>query len=459
MFTTSIDSALPLTEIQTWDPSTPGLIGTAPWQTYSLEDYIAAGGYQLTFGEMPDTDTLLDELESLPTARALRGRGGAAFSTLRKLRSVADACHAGGRRAAVIANGAEGEPLSYKDRYLLRYRTHLVLDGALVAAGATGADTIHLYVADTAAHAAVAEAIAQLDSRRSGGPAIVAVAAQDTYVAGEETAVVRAVATGIARPQDKPPRPFQSGIDGAPTLVSNVETLAWLALILRRGTIKTADRFLSTVAGEHMPAHLYELPVGLPLQELIRRLPSGDEAPGRNILIGGFFGGIIPADSNLLLDYPSVRAMDSSLGCGSLYFLSPATCPIRVAADVVTYYATHNARQCLTCIYSTRTIAEALAGLGELDNDPSVIDRFKKWSTSLRGTGACAVPDGVATMLRTLLRHYPDVLAKHIDEGCSDCNKAPKQDRWASLTLQPNHHPSLITSMTEPHTTTQTTGA
>src|SRR5438445_7478090 len=177
---------------------------------------------------MPSSRHLIGELESAN----LLGRGGAAFPVGRKWRAVAE--RASGR-AVVLANGAEGEPLSLKDRSLMASRPHLVIDGALLAARAAGAADISFYIGTEhrAADAALRHALAERSTDVRGRARIVQAPAG--YVSGEESAAVHFVDAGDARPVTTPPRPFERGVGGRPTLVQNVESLALAALIARRG--------------------------------------------------------------------------------------------------------------------------------------------------------------------------------------------------------------------------------
>ncbi|MGG8405696.1 NADH-ubiquinone oxidoreductase-F iron-sulfur binding region domain-containing protein, partial [Streptomyces sp. 12297] len=198
------------------------VLGTAPGTAESAEAYRAAGGY--------DTATGPDELLGHLTASGLRGRGGAGFPAAVKLRSVRDR----GGAPVVVANGEEGEPGSVKDRWLLRARPHLVLDGLARAAAMTGAVRGFVYLADPVAGDSVRRALAAHPPPLP----VEVVETGHTYVAGEETAVVRRIDGGPALPTAKPPRPYEKGVGGAPTLVSNVETLARIALTATRPDLR-----------------------------------------------------------------------------------------------------------------------------------------------------------------------------------------------------------------------------
>jgi NADH:ubiquinone oxidoreductase subunit F (NADH-binding) len=410
-----------------WGEHQDGLLGRHPFVSQGLDGYLLEGGYTAARAD--------DALAAARGIDRLLGRGGAAFSTSVKIKAVRRAAESTGLAPTVIANGAEGEPLSVKDRYLLRFRPHLVLEGLAVVAQALGVSEAHLYIADPAARAAVEIATAELDV--SGlAPRMQIFRAQETYVAGEETAVVRALTKGIARPTDKPPRPFQVGVGGAPTLVLNVETLACIARSLHPLGSDAGSTFLATVSGGGRPAALYELPDGAFLDK-VTRAHFGDDNTGRNLLIGGFFGGLLPAWSDLALSHAGVRLRRGSLGCGSLHFLEPGACPIRIAGDVARYYADNNAQQCGICISSTNTVAATLAELGDPVRGRNYASMLPRWGTQLSGRGACAVPDAVAALIRSLLHFYPQLFGRHLARGCEDCAEAAADPatRWEHLTV------------------------
>jgi len=188
----------------------------------------------------------------------------------------------GGRtRPIVVANGAEGEPPSGKDKVLLAYAPHLVIDGALLAARATGAKQV-VIATTSAVHAAVARALAERP--REAGIAVQASAVPDRFVAGEETALVQFLNGGPALPTFTPPRPFEKGVLNRPTLVDNVETLAHVALIARygpgwfrqAGLPESPGTMLTTVSGAVQDPGVYEIARGTPLGDLLRA--AGREA-------------------------------------------------------------------------------------------------------------------------------------------------------------------------------------
>ena len=255
------------------------------------------GDHRARLGGRPDGPSARDTIPALE-ASGLLGRGGAGFPVGRKWRSVAEQAARAGARPVVLVNGAEGEPLSSKDRTLLRLRPHLVLDGALIAADAVGADRIELYIGSEHrdARLALRRAITERSDIRLP---LRIVDAPASYVAGEESAAVHFVNEGDARPTTTPPRPFERGIGGRPTLVQNVESLAAAALVARRGAGwyretgrgATPGTSLITVTGAANDG-IHEIEIGTPIAELAGAAGAGAGPDDRQaVLLGGYFGG------------------------------------------------------------------------------------------------------------------------------------------------------------------------
>lgn len=344
-------------------------------------------------------------------AAGLRGRGGAAFPTVRKLRAVAG----GPAPRYVVANGEEGEPASVKDRWLLRNRPHLVLDGLLRAAEAVGADAAYAYVSDPAATVAVERALAELGE--TPVPVIVHQVAPG-YVAGEETAVVRAIDGGPAKPLDKPPRPYEQGVGGRPTAVCNVETLARVALVAAG---HPADAFLLTVSGTDIRPGLFEVPYGVTLGTALDAL-TGAGLDARGYLMGGFFAGLAgPAIRDVPLDPDALRAHGSGLGCGAVVVIGADDCPVAAAADVMAYFAAENAGQCGSCIRGTAAMSDVLTDLTRGTATADRLARLEKWSGSLPGRGACGTLDGASALTATLLSGFPADVEAHLGAPCPRC--------------------------------------
>ncbi|MFJ8631951.1 NADH-ubiquinone oxidoreductase-F iron-sulfur binding region domain-containing protein [Streptomyces sp. NPDC093568] len=376
------------------------------------ETYLAHGGY----APLTAPDRLLDRI----AATGLRGRGGAGFPTAVKLGAV----RAAPGPRAVVANGEEGEPGSVKDRWLLRHRPHLILDGLRLAAALTGADHAFVYLSDTLAEQAVRGALAASSPELR----IDVVRTEHTYVAGEETAAVRRINGGPALPTAKPPRPFESGVGGAPTLVANVETLARIAAMYSHPdeADTVAGAHLLTLSGPGAGGALVEVPAGTRLKVLADLCGHGR---AEAVLLGGLFGGLYGQGwPDLPLDHAALNAAGGALGCGALHFLGPADCPVAVASEAVAYLAAQSARQCGVCLSGTGAMAKALSTVACGEADQDTVENLRRWSGQLPGRGACGLLDAAARIGASLLAHFPGRVASHRGAPCPACSGVTAED-------------------------------
>jgi NADH:ubiquinone oxidoreductase subunit F (NADH-binding) len=377
----------------------------------------------------------------IPEVRAagLTGRGGAAFPVHRKLETVA-AARPG--RAVVVGNGAEGEPASHKDQALLCLAPHLVLDGLQLAAEAVGAGRAVLYVRrDVRARARLDDQISQRSARGLDRAAVELVSAPARFLAGEESALASLVSGTAAVPRFTPPRVFERGVDGRPTLVQNVETLAHLALIARYGpdwfrSLGTPDEpgtMLCTLRRADGSVNVAEAIIGTPLASLL-------DSPGASaVLVGGYHGAWIPAGQVpwLTLSNAALRPAGAFTGAGVLAALPADRCGLAESARVARYLALESAGQCGPCLNGLPSIAAAmgeLAGLareggmkreGEVGGgwaDPRVLDDLRRWAGLVEGRGACHHPDGTVRFLRSALQVFADEVGQHLHGRCTAAN-------------------------------------
>ena len=357
----------------------------------------------------------------------LTGRGGAAFPVSRKLAAVA----AAGRAAVVVANGAESEPLSAKDAALLRYSPHLVLDGLQLAAEAVGARRAVLYLHEGLITAERLDAL--FSERRSAGldeAAADVVIAPPRFLSGQETAVVSVLNGGAALPAFTPPRPFERGVGGAPTLVQNVETLAHLALIARYGGawfrgLGTADEpgsMLATVRQADGGSAAMEAAIGTPLADLV---VLGDHVQA--VLVGGYHGTWLPASraGSLALSNASLRSAGASPGAGVLAALPAGRCGLAETARVVRYLALESAGQCGPCLNGLPRIAAALADLAGSRPGSRVIADLDRWAGQTEARGACHHPDGTVRFVRSALRVFAAEIRCHRQGRCTATSGQP----------------------------------
>jgi NADH:ubiquinone oxidoreductase subunit F (NADH-binding) len=339
----------------------------------------------------------------------LTGRGGAAYPTGLKWRSVAARSNG---TAVVIVNGAEGEPRSLKDRLLMTTRPHLILDGAFLAAKAVRAKQVVLYIGEE--HRASQDSMARALAERTGEERrlVRTVSAPARYVAGASSAAVHLVDAGIATPTTAPPSAHERGVAGAPTLVQNVETLAQVALVARNGS-PTGTLLVTVVGGVSRPGVL-EIQAQTTVAEAVE-LAGGASEPPHAVLLGGYFGTWVKAANawELPLDHDALRARGLTLGCGVIGVLPGSRCVVCEVAGIMCYLASESSAQCGPCFFGLRALADACRRIAERGTDPADLQRLQRWSAEVSGRGACHHPDGAATFLRSALATFPDDFAGH----------------------------------------------
>jgi NADH:ubiquinone oxidoreductase subunit F (NADH-binding) len=351
----------------------------------------------------------------------LAGRGGAGFPAGRKLAAVAARRH-----AVVIANGTEGEPASAKDKVLLAQSPHLVLDGAVAAAGLVGAAeaivVTHPAVTDIVVAAAAERRKAAMDPVR-----LAVTDAADRFVAGEASAVVHWLERGVPAPTSSPLRLSERGLHGRPTLVQNVETLAHLALITRHGAdwfraVGTEDEpgsMLVTLAGAVTDPGVYEVAIGTRIGAVLAAA-GGQDGPLSALLIGGYFGSWVDADSALALPLSDagLRAAGAGVGAGLIAALPAGACGLAEAARIARYLAAESAGQCGPCVFGLDAIAGQMERLAA-GRGPDLA-RLHRWIGQVgSGRGACKHPDGAVAMVSSALRTFSSEIEQHARGWCS----------------------------------------
>jgi NADH:ubiquinone oxidoreductase subunit F (NADH-binding) len=383
----------------------------------SLGDHVAR------LGQRPEHPggALIDVLDEA----GLRGRGGGAYPTARKWAATRQRSRGD---AVVVANGAETEPLSGKDHELMTARPHLVLDGVLLAVEAVAAERGIVYVSRAHDDAAATMAAAIDERRRDGDlPVPVTVArAPQRYVAGEETAVVTQLNGGAARPTMVPPRPFERGVDGRPTVVQNVETLAAAALIARHGAAGfrregldvASGTTLVTMAGAIHTPGVYELPGGATLARAVSA-GGGATASAAALLVGGYFGRWIAAE-----DAWDLRlGIDVPVGSGAIAVFPHGHCGVSQAAAIVGFLARESAKQCGPCEHGLAALAATTSELAHGRPKPRDAERLQRWMAQIAGRGACHHPDGALVFLSSALRVFAGDVSTHIRRG--RCDRVP----------------------------------
>ncbi len=409
-----------------------------------LDEHIA------THGELPlerkrrrrETPALLEQVERA----GLRGHGGAGFPTATKMLAVASSRG----RAIVVVNATEGEPASLKDQTLCQLAPHLILDGAQLAAQALGADEVIVAVCESARAGAGAVASAIEERRALGGPRLRLDTTPPGYVAGQESALVNHLSGGPALPTFTPPLPFEQGVSRRPTLVSNAETYAHVALIARHGaswfralgTAAQPGSALVTLSGPVANPAVYEIEHGASLSELIDAA-GGTTAPVRAALLGGYAGSWIEGEylRNVALSDVHLAPHGATLGAGVIALLSGEACPVAETARVARWLARESSGQCGPCVHGLDALAATVAEIAAGDAGGDAQRRVERLTALVRRRGACGHPDGAARFVHSALATFAAEFADHARHGrCEACARPAELPlpAHAQTTLRPN---------------------
>ena len=397
-----------------------------------LHGPLPAGGRGRRRHEREHAAMLLDEIER----SGLLGRGGAAFPTARKMRAVA----ASRGRAIAVANAAEGEPASLKDRTLLEMLPHLVIDGGMIAAEAVGADELIVCVCASAEAGveSMEQAIAERARSRADAPAVKLHLASvpSHYVAGQESALVNYLGGGPAKPTFTPPMPFEQGLRRRPTLVNNAETLAHIALIARHGaswfrelgTATQPGSALVTLSGPVAHPGVYEIEHGASLSSLIEA-GGGTTSGVRAALLGGYAGAWIGGERlrGVALSKEHLAPHGATLGAGVVLLLSESACPVAETTRVARWLADQSTRQCGPCVHGLDALAATVAEVAGGAPGPRASQRIERLASLTSRRGACGHPDGAVNLILSAMETFEGEFADHARHGpCDTCARAPE---------------------------------
>jgi NADH:ubiquinone oxidoreductase subunit F (NADH-binding) len=366
-------------------------------------------------------ETVLAEIER----SGLTGRGGAGFPTYRKARSVL----AADSHPVVVVNAMEGEPASAKDRALVQSSPHLVLDGAQVLADVLLASRAVICVPDGGQPMAewLSAALRERPAGRGKGWPVEIVRLPGRYLAGEESALLAAVAGRVGRPAFRPHKSVPLLVGRRHAVVHNVETVANVALIARYGaawfrqvgTAEAPGTCLVTVSGDVGRPGVLEVEIGTPVRDILRRAGATGSVPA--VLIGGY-GGSWLAREDLATPYApaALRTVGAAMGAGVLFALPAGACGTRETARIARYMAGESAGQCGPCLFGLPAIADDLQLIADGGGDHGTYDRLLQRCGWVAGRGACRHPDGVARLVRSGASVFARDLAAHLrGEPCS----------------------------------------
>ncbi len=400
----------------------------------TMDGYRNTGGYGgliKAVTEMSPSNVLALIAES-----KLAGRGGAGFPTGVKWKAVADAP---GAPKTIVCNADEGEPGCFKDRTILDYDPHAVIEGMAAAAYATGATRGFIYLRyeypETLGvlERAISEACdAGLLGKNILGKSIdfdiYVRRGAGAYICGEEGSLLNSLEGKHPFPRNRPPFPVTHGFDNLPTVVNNVETLASVPHILARGAEwyqalgmnDQAGTKLISLSGDVQRPGNYEVPLGLPLKTLLYDWAGGPHK-GRSIqaltmagLSGGFLAG---EDMHVTLDETSIRSKGSFLGAGGIMVFDDSRDMMKVAHGAMEFFAEESCGKCFPCRIGTQRLTERLAGDAGPKELTPWIDEVSDICTTMKATSACGLGIAAPLIPESLVKYFPDRVAHHVTDS------------------------------------------
>ena len=369
-------------------------------------------------------------------ASGLEGRGGGGFLLARKL----DTAILAPGRPVVVVNASESEPASRKDRTLVTYRPHMVLDGAAAVAAAIDADRviIHFHRGSAVAGTSLAHAIAQRRLAGRADPPWQLSAGPDNYVSGEASAIAALLEGGDARPHFAALPMAHVGPSGRPTVVNNAETMAQVTLLplgCRSGGGVTGAGPGGVAQGSHMftvigavssPGQVLELVGSTTMGEFATHV--GVAAPPAAVLVGGYAGTWIDGRQawSASLDRDGLRPLGATLGCGLIGVLPHGRCGLAETAALVGYLAGETAGQCGPCVHGLPRLARACTALAEGRMRRRGSRQLVALAEAVDGSGACSHPDGVVRLIRSALDTFAADVDAHVSgRVCRGASQPP----------------------------------
>jgi len=378
-------------------------------------------------------DKIIEEVK----ASGLRGRGGAGFPTGMKW-SFMPKESKDGRPSYLVINADESEPGTCKDREILRFDPHRLIEGALLASFAMGAHACYIYIRGefygeaSNMQVAIEQAYdAGLLGKNAAGTGwdfdLYLHRGAGAYICGEETALLESLEGKKGQPRNKPPFPAGAGLYGCPTTVNNVETIAVVGEILRRGGAwfagigrpKNQGTKLFCISGHvNQPCNVEE-ELGIPMRELIERHGGGVRGGWDNlkaVIPGGSSAPILPKDvcDTVLMDFDALREAKSALGTAGLIVMDKSTDVIYAVARLSRFYMHESCGQCTPCREGTGWMYRVMQRMVTGDARSDEIDMLLQVTKQIDGRSICALGDAAAWPVQALIRHFRDEMEERI---------------------------------------------
>ena len=411
----------------------PLILAGLDGQNWRLKDYEARGGYQQLkriLSEKITPDAVIAEVK----ASSLRGRGGAGFPTGLKW-SFMPKNYQGAKY--LVCNSDEGEPGTFKDRDIMRYNPHALIEGMIIGAYAMGISTGYNYI-----HGEIWEVYKRFEealeeARAAGylGQSIMgsefsfqlyAAPGFGAYICGEETALLESLEGKKGQPRFKPPFPANFGLYGKPTTINNTETFAAVPFILaigseaylKLGKPNNGGTKIFSVSGDVAYPGNYEIPLGTPFAELLKL--AGGVRNGKQlkaVIPGGSSAPVLPGNimMDITMDYDAISKAGSMLGSGAVIVMDETRCMVRSLLRLSYFYHEESCGQCTPCREGTGWLWRIVNRIEHGQGRPEDLDLLKDVAGNIQGRTICALGDAAAMPVQGMLKHYLDEFAYHVE--------------------------------------------
>lgn len=407
-----------------------------PW---ILENYLKLGGYEAWKKILADTipkQTIIEEVK----ASGLRGRGGAGFPAGLKWSFMPREPWG---QHYIVCNSDESEPGTCKDRDILRFNPHALIEGMAIAGYAIGATVGYNYLRgefmdepyerfEAALKEAYAEGLLGKNILRSGVDFdLYSYLGAGAYICGEETALLESLEGKKGLPRFKPPFPANYGLYGRPTTINNTETLASVPDIIRKGSKWFAElgkppnnggtKIFSASGHVERPGN-FEVPLGIPFVRLLDL--AGGMWQGRKlkaVIPGGSSVPVLPGEimMGLTMDYDSIAKAGSMLGSGAVIVMDETTCMVKVLRRIARFYYSESCGQCTPCREGTGWLYRMLTRITESQGAPEDVEKLDSVASKIEGRTICALGDAAAMPVRSFIKHFRHEFEYYIKHGHS----------------------------------------
>lgn len=407
-------------------------VDTAVADCWTLESYVARGGYSAIKKILKENLQPADVIKQVK-ASGLRGRGGAGFSTGLKWSFMPK----NPGQKYIVCNSDEGEPGTFKDKDIMQYNPHSLIEGMIIAGYAIGASVGYNYI-----HGEIFEVyerfeLAIAEARKSGflGDNILGSGfsfqlyshhGYGAYICGEETALLESLEGKKGQPRFKPPFPAVYGLYGKPTTINNTETLASVPFIINSG----ADVFaalgkpnnggtkLFSVSGHVNKPGNYEIPLGTPFSTLLE-MAGGVQGTLKAVIPGGSSAPVLPADiiMNCTMDYDSIAHAGSMLGSGGVIVMNQEVCMVKALERLAYFYHEESCGQCTPCREGTGWLYDIIHRIEHGQGKESDLDLLDSLCNQMAGRTICALADAAVFPVRSFIKHFRSEFEHHIKHG------------------------------------------